>query len=80
MDDERGKLDMMHYAQVILEAKSLGFDDAQARDFARRVVTAAALMSVMPEDVLKAWKARLEKREEDQPILETLSELDAVMH
>ena len=51
---------MMHYAQVILEAKSLGFDDAQARDFARRVVSAAALMSVMPEDVLKAWNARLE--------------------
>ena len=69
---------MMHYAQVIVEARSLGFNEAQATDFARRVVTAAALMSVMPEDVLKAWKSRLEKREEDQPILEALSELNAV--
>lgn len=66
----------MHYAQVILKARSMGLDEAQATDFARRVVTAAAMMSVMPEDVLQAWNARSENREEDQPVLNAMKELN----
>ncbi|MDO4629992.1 MAG: hypothetical protein Q4C70_12490 [Planctomycetia bacterium] len=66
---------MMHYAQVILEAKSLGFDDEQATEFARRVVTTAALMAMRPEDVLRVWNGRSEDKLEDRPVLEAMTEL-----
>lgn len=66
---------MMHYAQVILEAKSLGFNEEQATDFARRVVTAAALMAMMPEDVLKAWNGGSEASE-NRELLSVMSDLE----
>lgn len=69
------RCDMMHYAQVILEAKSLGFDDEQATEFARRVVTTAALMAMRPEDVLRVWNGRSEDKLEDRPVLEAMTEL-----
>lgn len=71
---------MMHYAQVILEAKSLGFNDEQATLFARRVVTAAAIMAIMPEDVLRVWNASSksedrQNEEEERQVREVMDEL-----
>lgn len=66
----------MHYAQVILEAKSLGFNDEQATQFARKVVTAAALMAIMPEDVLRVWNEKTQNNsDEDRQVREVMAEL-----
>ena len=67
---------MMHYAQVIVQAKSLGLNDQEATDFARRVVTAAAMMAVLPEDVLQAWNERNENQSETHPLVEALEGLE----
>lgn len=67
---------MMHYAQVIVQAKSLGLNDEEAKDFARRVVTAAAMMAVLPEDVLQAWNERNEKPAETNPLVEAMEGLE----
>ena len=67
---------MMHYAQVIVKAKSLGLNDEEATDFARRVVTAAAMMAVLPEDVLQAWNDRAENHTENNPLLEAMESLE----
>ena len=66
---------MMHYAQVIVKAKSLGLNDEEATDFARRVVTAAAMMAVLPEDVLQAWNERNENQSETHPLVEAMEGL-----
>ncbi|MDO4571059.1 MAG: hypothetical protein Q4D38_11785 [Planctomycetia bacterium] len=68
---------MMHYAQVILEAKSLGCDETKAKDFARKVVTAAALLAVMPEEVLKTWNDREKRSDENDAIVRTMARLGA---
>ncbi len=67
---------MMHYAQVIVQAKSLGLNDEDARNFARRVVTAAAMMAVLPEDVLQAWNERNENQSETHPLVEAMKGLE----
>jgi len=67
---------MMHYAQVIVQAKALGLSDEEATNFARRVVTAAAMMAVLPEDVLQAWNERAENLAENQPIIEAMNGLE----
>lgn len=67
---------MMHYAQVIVQAKSLGLNDKEATDFARRVVTAAAMMAVLPEDVLQAWNQRNENQSENHPLVEAMEGLE----
>ena len=67
---------MMHYAQVIVKAKSLGLNDEEATEFARRVVTAAAMMAVLPEDVLQAWNERNENQSESNPLVEAMEGLE----
>ena len=50
---------MMHYAHVVMEAKEMGFpSETSARNFARRVVTAAAILAIAPEDVLTEWREK----------------------
>ncbi|MDO4574465.1 MAG: hypothetical protein Q4D98_04560 [Planctomycetia bacterium] len=68
---------MMHYAQVILEAKSLGCDDENAKELARKVVTAAAILAVMPEDVLQVWRDRDKRENQDDAVVQTMSRLGA---
>ena len=46
---------MMSYAQVVFQAEQMGCSQEDARAFARKVITTAALLAVMPEDVLQAW-------------------------
>ncbi len=46
---------MMYYAQVVFQAEKLGCDPDTARTIARKIVTTAALLAVMPEDVFKIW-------------------------
>ncbi|MBQ6108953.1 MAG: hypothetical protein IJK97_12150 [Thermoguttaceae bacterium] len=67
---------MMNYAQVIVKAKNLGLNDEEATDFARRVVTAAAMMAVLPEDVLQAWNERNENQSETHPLVEVMEGLE----
>lgn len=70
---------MMHYAQVILEAKSLGCDDAHAKDFARKVISVAAMLALMPEDVLKAWNDKKRRENPEDTVVKSLSLLGAVV-
>lgn len=46
---------MMNYAQVVFQAEQMGCSQEDARVFARKVITTAALLAVMPEDVLQTW-------------------------
>ena len=46
---------MMNYAQVVYQAEQMGCSQEEARAFARKVITTAALLAVMPEDVLQTW-------------------------
>ncbi|MDO5113544.1 MAG: hypothetical protein Q4E67_04130 [Planctomycetia bacterium] len=68
---------MMHYAQVILEAKALGCEAEEATDLARKVVTAAAILAVMPEDVLYVWSDRQRRSNGDDLVVQTMSRLGA---
>lgn len=45
----------MHYAQVVFQAEQMGCDQETAKKFARKVITTAALLAMMPEDVLQVW-------------------------
>ena len=49
---------MMSYAQVVYQAEQMGCSQEDARVFARKVITTAALLAVMPEDVLQTWCER----------------------
>lgn len=68
---------MMHYAQVILEAKALGCGAEEATDLARKVVTAAAILAVMPEDVLHVWSNHQRRSNADDLVVQTMSRLGA---
>ena len=62
---------MMNYAQVVYQAEQMGCSQDEARDFARKVITTAALLAVMPEEVLQTWCERNgEKIEGVQPVPE----------
>ena len=62
---------MMNYAQVVYQAEQLGCSQEEARVFARKVITTAALLAVMPEDVLQAWfEQHGERIEGVQPVSE----------
>ncbi len=62
---------MMNYAQVVYQAEQMGCSQDEARDFARKVITTAALLAVMPEDVLQTWCERNGKKIEGvQPVSE----------
>ncbi|MBQ3350296.1 MAG: hypothetical protein IJG38_07840 [Thermoguttaceae bacterium] len=62
---------MMNYAQVVYQAEQMGCSQEEARAFARKVITTAALLAVMPEDVLQTWYERNgEKIEGVQPVPE----------
>lgn len=54
---------MMHYAQVVFQAEKLGCDPETARTIARKIITTAALLAVMPEDVFNVWS---ESRQQSQ--------------
>ena len=67
---------MMNYAQVVYQAEQMGCSQEEARVFARKVITTAALLAVMPEDVLQAWCERNGERIEGvQPIPELTKNL-----
>ena len=46
---------MMNYAQVVYQAEQMGCSQEEAKAFARKVITTAALLAVMPEEVLQTW-------------------------
>lgn len=46
---------MMNYAQVVYQAEQMGCTQEDARIFARKIITTAALLAVMPEEVLQTW-------------------------
>ena len=72
---------MMHYAHVVMEAKELGFSsESAARNFARRVVTAAAILAIAPEDVLTEWheKSRCQAGA-CGPVMETMTRLNVLI-
>ncbi len=46
---------MMHYAQIVFQAEQMGCDQETAKSFARKVITTAAILAMMPEDVLQVW-------------------------
>ena len=62
---------MMNYAQVVYQAEQMGRSQEEARAFARKVITTAALLAVMPEDVLQTWcEQNGEQLEGVQPVPE----------
>ena len=62
---------MMNYAQVVNQAEQMGRSQEEARAFARKVITTAALLAVMPEDVLQTWcEQNGEQLEGVQPVPE----------
>lgn len=68
---------MMHYANVVMEAKDLGFQtEESARNFARKVITTAALLAMMPEDVLAVWCRKSHGNDHDLPVLDTMNRLN----
>lgn len=70
---------MMHYAHVVLEAKDLGFSEPEAREFARKVVTTAAILAMMPEEVLCNWRDRTQRENPKNPISSTMKRLGAAV-
>lgn len=72
---------MMHYAHVVMEAKELGFaSDEAAKKFARKVVTTAALLTMMPEDVLAVWSGKSHSTpEERKPVVDVMRRLNSLI-
>ena len=72
---------MMHYAHVVMGAKELGFaTDEAAKQFARKVVTTAALLTIMPEDVLAVWTGKSHAAPEVQkPVVDVMQRLDSLI-
>ncbi len=68
---------MMYYAHVVTEAKELGFEsDEAARIFARKIITTAALLAMMPEEVLQQWRDGTPEGGETGPVMEVMGRLD----
>lgn len=69
---------MMHYAHIVMEAKELGFStEPAARVFARKIFTTAALLAMMPEEVLEEWRSH--SRDESGLVMETMLRLDTLV-